>query len=351
MLNVVDKNTIPGEELIRRESRQAELRASLTPAQLELVYENQWFHLLVPQRLGGKEMALPAFARLMERLAFVDGSFAWNVNLGAGANMFSGFMEREEAARVFADRKACVAGSGARTGTARAFNGGFIIEGEWKYASGSAHATFFSLNAEVVGSEEQTYRSFLVPASKVEVFDSWKVFGMRATSSCNFRVDSVWVPASYCFDLQKPSPNFSSALYRFPFMLLAEINMLVMATGLASRFADLVQEALEEKGRWTARASALVEGSLADFSASRIRVYDLLDRIWVSVEQGQEIGGQGKEFRAAVLECAAASRRLVDQLYPYAGMKVLFEETDISRVFRDFKVASQHALLSPEGPV
>src|SRR5690606_32350393 len=132
--------------------------------------------------------------------------------------------------------------SGAKTGTARAADSGFIIEGYWKYASGSAHATYFSLNAVVEEPAGQSVRSFLVPASQVKVADSWKVFGMKATSSRDFKVDSVWVPATYGFDLQSPSPNVSSALYRFPFLLLAEINMLVMATGLASRFWVLVKE-------------------------------------------------------------------------------------------------------------
>lgn len=351
MFEVFDKIAVPGEELIRRESREAEIKGALTTSQLELIYKNQWFHLLVPRSLGGSEMSLPEFARLMERLAYVDGSFAWNVNLGAGANMFSGFMEQEEAARIFSDRKACVAGSGARTGTARAYNGGFIINGHWKYASGSAHATYFSLNAVMEGGDGQSFRSFLVPASQVELFDSWMVFGMKATASCDFRVDSVWVPASFGFDLQNPSPNFSSALYRFPFMLLAEMNMLVMATGMACRFWVLVREVLEEKGRLTAHAAALLDESKADFSGYRDRVYDLLDEIWLLVEQEREVGDSGEVFRSAVSDCAAASRRLVDQLYPYAGMKVIFEETDISRVFRDFKVASQHALLSARGPV
>jgi len=351
MFEVLNAIAVPDEEIIRRESREAEIRGALTSAQLELIYANQWFHLLVPRSLGGKEMSLPEFARLMERLAYVDGSFAWNVNLGAGANMFSGFMEQEEAARIFSDRRACVAGSGAKTGTARLSNGGFIIDGRWKYASGSAHATYFSLNAVLKDGDGQSFRSFLVPAAHVERFDSWKVFGMKATSSCDFRVDSVWVPASFGFDLQNPSPTITSVLYRFPFMLLAEINMLVMTMGLASRFWVLVKEVLEEKGRLTADACARLKDSKAVFLEHRTRVYGLLDEVWALVEKEREVGSSGEAFRTAISACAAASRGLVDQLYPYAGMKVGFEETDISRVFRDFKVASQHALLSAGGPL
>src|SRR5690606_22361265 len=173
MFELLHAIEIPGEELIRSESRTAEINGALTALQLDLIYANRWFYLLVPESLGGREMPLPGFARLMERLAYVDGSFAWNVNLGAGANMFAGFMDQEEAARIFKDPKACVAGSGARTGTARAVDQGFVIDGSWKYASGSAHATYFSLNAVLDGAGGEAFRSFLVPASGVKICDSW----------------------------------------------------------------------------------------------------------------------------------------------------------------------------------
>src|SRR5690606_26726753 len=177
---------------------------------------------LIPKSLGGAEMTLPRFAELMENLAMVDGSFAWNVNLGAGANMFAGFMEQNTAAEIFASEKTCVAGSGSIGGTAKRKDNGFIINGHWTYASGSAHASYFSLNAQLLDSDKDEYASFLVPAADVEILNTWDVFGMKATSSCDFEVKNVWVPESYFFNLQKPSIAVNSTLYRFPFMLLAE---------------------------------------------------------------------------------------------------------------------------------
>src|SRR5690606_34765776 len=103
---------------IRGEAIRAEKQGKLTSSQLDTIYQERWFHLLIPQTLAGKEMDLPSFARLMETLAWVDGSFAWAVNLGAGANMFAGFMEENIAKDVFESEKTCIAGSGAVSGTA-----------------------------------------------------------------------------------------------------------------------------------------------------------------------------------------------------------------------------------------
>src|SRR5690606_1282196 len=137
------------------------------------------------------------------------------------------------ASKIFLRERVCVAGSGAISGTAERKNGGFIINGYWKYASGSAHATHFSLNARLLDSDEGEFASFLVPAADVEVLNTWNVFGMKATSSCDFKVSGVWIPEDYIFSLQAPSTTVNSSLFRFPFVLLAEINMLVMTTGLA----------------------------------------------------------------------------------------------------------------------
>lgn len=358
MINILQALNIPETDLIRNEASLAEKTGKLTNAQLSVIYKNNWFHLLVPKSLGGEEMPLPEFAKFMEHLAAIDGSFAWNVNLGAGANMFAGFMEQTAASKIFANKKTCVAGSGSVGGSAEAKNDGFIINGHWKYASGSAHATYFSLNALLVNGKNNEYASFLVPAAEVELLNTWNVFGMKATSSCEFKVNNIWVPKSYIFDLQKPSPAINSALYRFPFMQLAEINMLVMITGLAIHFYEQIVELAKEKvltNRDQNKGLLLFDlpifkeaSNISSFLEKRDTTFFLLEQLWQEVINERKIPNElSSSFSKSVSDTATAARQLVDILYPFAGMKVVFQDTEISRIYRDFKVASQHALLSP----
>lgn len=360
MTYVFDKIEIPEKETLYKEAPEAEKLGKLTGKQLGIIYQNRWFHLLVPQSLGGAEMSLPKFAAMMEKLAAIDGSFAWNVNLGAGANMFAGFMEQAVASEIFKSERTCVAGSGAVTGTAKIKDDGYIINGNWKYASGSAHANYFSLNAQLIDSEINEYASFLVPAKDVKVIDTWKVFGMKATSSCDFNINNVWVPKGFRFDLQKPSRVVQSPLYRFPFMLLAEINMLVMASGLAIHFYELVKEYAKEKmvgeknSKQNISLSNLPEFKKdlnevsSNFLKNRENTFVVLDKLWQEVCSDRQIApGLSDQFSESIVATAESTRQLVDTLYPYLGMKVIFTDTEISRVYRDFKVASQHALLSP----
>src|SRR5690554_961124 len=175
MTHIFNGIDIHEKETLYRESLEAEKLGRLTDKQLDIIYQNKWFHLLIPKSLGGAEMSLPQFAKMMEKLATIDGSFAWNVNLGAGANMFAGFMEQIAASEIFKSERTCVAGSGAVMGTAKIKDDGYIINGYWKYASGSAHANYFSLNAQLEDSKPDEYASFLVPAKEVKVIDTWQV--------------------------------------------------------------------------------------------------------------------------------------------------------------------------------
>jgi|SRR5690606_1984473 len=338
-------NLLSQSDLLVREASEAEKNQRMTQNQLDYIYENELFHLLVPEKNGGAEMDLPCFAKLMEKYAELDGAFAWVINLGAGANMFSGFMDEYTANKIFADKKTCVAGSGAATGTAKKENGGFTINGEWKYASGSAHANWFSLNAIIDGGTE--YKSFLVQREKIEILDTWHVYGMKATSSCDFKVDQVWIPAEYQFDLQQPSKTTDAPLYRFPFGSLAEINMLVMLTGLAISFTKKVLNYAK------LRSIEILgfEEMNGAFLEQRERVFTLLDELWTRTVARLPIEELIEDFSLAVNRTARSGRELVDRLYPYTGMSTVFEDNEISRVYRDFKVASQHGLLFPRHDV
>lgn len=346
-------------EVIRSEANKAEKNRKLTPIQLNIIYENNWFQLLVPKEYGGGEMDLPTFALFMEELAIIDGSFAWNVNLGAGANMFAGYMDKDIAIQVFNNPKTCIAGSGAISGTAVKVGRNYTINGTWKYASGSAHANFFSLNAKLINDgkeDEGVFSSFIVPANGVEVLDTWKTTGLKATASNDFKVTSCVIPATYSFDLQKPSPNNKGLLYRFPFQILAEINMLVMSTGLAIRFLELMQEisihkVIKEKEIKLSelpRFKKVLEKHESQFLRSREKVFTSLDTLWAKASLGHLISAaEQASFTQEVLHCAECSRKLVDALYPFMGMHTVFESSEINRVWRDFKTASQHNLILP----
>lgn len=347
-------------ELIKAEAGKAEKLEGLTTAQLELIHSKSLFHLLVPKNVGGAELPLTDFVEFIEYLARIDGSFAWAVNLGAGANMFSGYLDVNTAKKIFSSKKSCVAGSGAIAGTAKKVKDGYIINGKWKYASGSSHASYFSLNAYIEGSE--SYSSFLLPAKNVNILHTWKVMGLKASSSNDFSLEDTFVPDELMFDLQSSSKVQDSPLYSFPFMALAEINMLVMLTGLSLHFYELCMEIAKVKQVKAKNSGDDQLMPLAshtyfekirkevkkEFDLNRSNCLQQLHAMWELNCQGKSISTEVQhKFRESVLLTSESARKMVDQLYVLLGMSSIYEHSEINRVWRDFKVASQHSLLSP----
>jgi alkylation response protein AidB-like acyl-CoA dehydrogenase len=204
--------------------------------------------------------------------------------------------------------------------------------------------------------DQGAFSSFIVPIDDVEVLDTWKTTGLKATASNDFKVVSKRVPLGYSFDLQKPSPNSMGALYRFPFQVLAEINMLVMSTGLAKRFLELVKEIAAQKKvkengielREFSGFKRMLEKHEREFIQAREKVFESLSVLWNKINLRDSISLEEQTlFTQEVLVSAESSRKLVDALYPFMGMHTVFESSEINRVWRDFKTASQHHLISP----
>src|SRR5476649_477814 len=101
---------------IRRAAPEAERMVRLHPGQLEIIYRQKWFKLLVPEVYGGLQITLPDLVRLQEAISWTDGSTGWVVTLCSGAGWFGGFLAKETAQEVFKGKHVCLAGSGAPDG-------------------------------------------------------------------------------------------------------------------------------------------------------------------------------------------------------------------------------------------
>jgi alkylation response protein AidB-like acyl-CoA dehydrogenase len=351
-------------DIIRRYEAQAEQERQLPQAILGLIYEQQWLKVLVPQSAGGLEKPLPGVVRLFEALAWAGGNTGWCVNLGAGANMFAGYLDQATSLAIFDTATTWCAGSGAISGRATRVAGGYMLSGHWKYASGANHATHFTANAYIDLTEDHEgltptaapFRSFIVPADKVHNHRNWQATGMQATSSNDFEIIDVFVPEQHTFSLLQPSDFATNALYRFPFEAMAVINMTCMITGLAFHFADEYRRLAmnkkpahqELKLEAHPAAAAIYKKVSAHFNEARNKMYHALDQLWIVYESGQTADkSELEQFIQTCKNASAASRQLINELYPLCGMSVLNGEAPLNKIWRDAMTASQHYLLSP----
>ncbi|GIO29270.1 MULTISPECIES: acyl-CoA dehydrogenase [Paenibacillus] len=334
---------------IREQSYQMERKGELTPEALKYIYDKKLFHLFVADDLEGNMTPLPQAIRIFQECARIDGSFGWLVTIGSGGGYFVPFMTDETARSVFARPDAVIAGSGAVTGTARRVDGGYIVNGRWKYCSGSMFATTFTANTLLerqrsdAGQEPQIVTIIMRP-DQVRIEKDWNPFGLKATGSHSIVVTDAFVPDEMTFSFTEMRSHEDELLYKYPFLPFAQTSFAGVAMGLADHFLEAAEAYLQARGNESVLAE--LEEQIEEFAHQKDAFYRVLDKSW------EELGQKGKltpemEQRISI-ECITVAKASLGcglRLFPLLGLSACMEDTEINRVWRDLQTACQHALL------
>ena len=344
---------------LRAHAAEAEQLRHLHPAQLQRIYQERWFRMFVPSGYGGLQLSLPQVVRTEEALAWADGSTAWVVTLCSGAGWFAGFLNQDVVSKLFSDEKLCLAGSGAATGRAEVTDRGYVIEGEWKYASGALHATAFTANCVLTrqgvtltdDAGKPRIKAFLFLPEEVALKKNWSSMGMVATASHGFSVTGTFVPENRSFVIDARHATLPDAVYRFPFLQLAEATLVVNISGMAQRFLDLIRETfqvrMDNQISSGINLHSLCEASHLRFQSARFRFYQALEEAWLLCQRAEEIPSRVLvEVSVSSHELYLTSLTEVQQLYRYGGLAVADPRSEINRVWRNLHTASQHSLFS-----
>src|SRR5690349_17444307 len=90
-------------ELIRGSADEIERGRRLPDTVVAAMRDTGLNRLLIPAELGGIEAAMVDVVDVMEKIAAADGSAGWCAAIGAGSNVFAGYLPRSGAGTVFAD--------------------------------------------------------------------------------------------------------------------------------------------------------------------------------------------------------------------------------------------------------
>jgi len=348
-------------DIIRNTAAEAENTGMLHPQQLDLIYINKWFRLLVPEVYAGPQVTLPELLQQQEAISWADGSMGWVVTLCNGAGWFGGFISPEIAPDIFDNEDVCLAGSGAATGTAGVTATGYRINGAWKYASGIHHATHITANCIITNNGEPVLtdegpliRPFIFARKDVTIVPAWKYTGMVATGSDAFEIKDLEVAPNRQFKIDPAAAIIAVPIYLYPFLQLAETTIAVTLSGMAVHFIDLCKELFAEKikqPRLSDQQKALLTEELksaeTEIDRQRKVFYDAAEHSWKAIEDDNIIPD---ELLNAVSNTSYAlariSREVVDKLYPLCGLAAAHTGSEINRTWRDLHTASQHSLLT-----
>ena len=341
----------------REQSRRIEDEGKLPDEMVRQFREAGFFHALLPQDVGGREIDPVNAARVVEEIARGDGSAGWCVMLAAQSCGFAGFLPREEARTIWVDG-GIVAGTARPIGRAVAVEGGYDVSGRWPFASGSSHADWFAGECKIYDGEElrrdpegnERTKMLFVPASEVTVYNTWDTLGLRGTASNDFSIEHAFVPESRGFQVIVDPPKHDWALYRAE--PLAFINHGSHAIGIARGAIDTAVEIAASKVGWggvmlkdTPRLQGAIAEAAGGVGAAANYLYEASWALWEEALRG-ETGTQTRaRVRLAASHAMRASLEAVDALHAALATSAIQASSPLSRQFRDIHTASAHVMI------
>ena len=341
-------------------SEEIEKERSLTPAVLDAMHDAQLFRLTLPQRDNGFELPVPALAQVAEIIAGADASAGWCLGQAFGCAMSAAFMDETPAKEVFGSREAVLAWGAGVQGRMDATDGGYLVSGTWRFASGSHHATWLGGHSKVFekdgspresASGRQADRTALFPRDQADMADDWHVMGLRGTRSEGYTVENLFVPEGLTLDRDTPEEcQIDTTLFRFPTTNVYAAVFSSVSLGIAqSAFDDLKALGMTKHARaaqTSMRDSPIFQSKLAELRAqlesARAYKHAVLSEIWETVDNTGELTMDDRaRIRLATTYAINEATSVMEQIYRLAGSTAIFDNAPFERRFRDIHAVSQ----------
>jgi indole-3-acetate monooxygenase len=333
----------------------------LPPALISAIESAGFFRMWLPGALGGPELSIAEFVRVVEALAYADGSIGWCAGLGAAYSRFAAYFPAAIATRIFDGN--ILAGSLAPTGRGIKVPGGYRVSGRWAWGSGIMHSNWIIVaflaqigDQPMMVNGKPGMRIGFLPKSSVEVFDTWNVGGLRGTGSHDYALSDVFIPDDYTLDGMDPPPRQPGSLYAisldsvYPFVIAAV--PLGIATAAFDVFLDLANVKTPVSGSVLLRdkptVQAMVGRSHALLQSARNHYYATAESLPLWAETALPLTlDQRAQVRLSVAQIGEVTKQVVRNLYDASGGSSLYESCPLERHFRDVHAVAHHVQISP----
>ncbi|MFD3688135.1 acyl-CoA dehydrogenase family protein [Nocardiopsis sp. NPDC058631] len=337
----------------------------------EAFTEAGFYRLLVPRRFGGLEMGVRTFLDVSRTLARACPSTGWMFCLGATHALAVATLFGERAqSEILADGDFVCPATIVPGGEARRHpDGGWEVEGTWRYCSGSPYATHFLGHALVPGEggAPPSPLLFVAPRDQWERLDDWGgQLGLRGSGSHGVamrgaRVPDHWALPVHLSEVSAAEDTPGRALHGPHYgggpLSFMNLEIAVLAVGMAQGALDAYGESMLSRNTllppfvkragdpdyqtWYGEAAGLI--GTAEAAAND------------AVRQWEELCEGGAAFtREEDLRLAAMCRQIIllcwraveRYLFPTVGSSALRHGERIERVWRDMSTLHGHTGIS-----
>ena len=341
-------------------AEQMDKERRLTSQVLAGLHEAKLFRLLLPKPYGGGEVDITSFFRIISEVARLDASTAWCLCQANGCAMTAAYLGTDVADAIWGRDPLAVLAWGPGKASAVPHDDGYMVSGNWSFASGARHATWLGGHCIVSDSNGKAkvgpdgtpvIRTMLFSAGQISLRDVWNVIGLRGTASDAYALDGLFVPEEYSVSRDDARERrYNAPLYLFPAMSLYAIGFSGTALGIADAmlesFKDLAVEKTPRLARKRLSENAVIQADFARaqarLGASRAFMLSETSDIWAAVTAENRLTvAQRMRIRLAATYAIHEAKAAADAIYDAAGASAIFESSEFERRFRDLHTVTQ----------
>jgi alkylation response protein AidB-like acyl-CoA dehydrogenase len=351
---------------LRAASDEIEAGRSLTEPLVQAMVDAGFYRLYLPRSLGGGELDPLTYFDVIEALARIESAAAWSALISTGAMTIAsrGLPDEVLAAMFASPRQTIMAGSGPARGRAVCAPGGYRVTGRWSQGSNIRLARWVLVGCHLYADAEPRlgpdggpiYLRCVLPASQVEIIDTWRTTGMRGTGSHDFAITDVFIPQERVHGLIEQSHR-PEPLYQF--VGWTHIAHAAVGLGIARvAIEEFVGLAGGKRATWLATEGRLatrttIQAKVAQAEAlvgsGRAYVREATRDLWETVCRRERPSPEQRAvYRLAVAQAYANAVQAVDLMYSLAGASAIYAESRLDRCLRDVHTAAAHVWVSPD---
>ncbi len=332
----------------------------LDPAVVEGLIEADLFRLLMPRRLGAGQVAPALYFDVIEQLARLDGSTAWCVNQASGVGMGCSHLPHAAAMQVWGNPRGIAAWGppASKRISMRAAPGGYRVDYDGNFASGSTHASWLGGFIQVMEADgsprlmadgKGELRAFVVPKAQAEMRIDWDVLGLRGTGSNSYSLRDVFVPADHTWVRDADSPD-ADPYYRLRAGQIWAGGFASIALGLAGAMLDafihLATNKVPRDESGVLRENQVVQHEVAlshaKLASARLYFRTTLAEFLAELQHRETPTLDMRiAYRLAATHAIHSAREVGEMIYDAAGASAIFASGAFARRFRDLRTVTQ----------
>ena len=313
------------------------------------------YRAATPQCFGGSGLSPMGFLQMIERISVADASVGWVASFGS-ASVYLAALPRETQAKLYAKGPDLTfAGGLFPLQPAEQVEGGWMVNGTWKFASGCKGADVLGvgIGAAVPGQAGSKPRTAVLPPEQVEIIDNWDVMGLVGTGSHDLKVSQQFVPEEWTF-IRGGVPTIDEPLYRYPTIAYAAQVLAVVNLGVGRAAIDEInlmsggRVAITGAPKLADRSYVRIEVAKAEAKLRSARAFldDATGEVWNSILAGNPVTPeQVSLLRLTAVEIAKVGNEVTQAMFGLAGTTAIYSNHPLQRYLRDAAVVKQHAFL------